>query len=53
MAVHVADEIDQDAPFGEAPLPVAAFEAVAIPAADDGLQRRPGAAVRTEQARPR
>jgi len=28
MAAHVADEIDEDAPFGEAPLPVAAFEAV-------------------------
>jgi hypothetical protein len=39
MAAHVADEVDEDAPFGEAPLPVAAFEAVAIPAADDGLQR--------------
>jgi hypothetical protein len=39
MAAHVTDEIDTDAPLREAPLPVAAFEAVPVPAADDGLQQ--------------
>jgi hypothetical protein len=42
MVAHVADEIDADAPLGEAPLPIAAFEAVTVPAADDGLQRHAG-----------
>jgi hypothetical protein len=28
MAAHVADEIDADAPLHEAPLPVAAFDAI-------------------------
>src|SRR5712691_13328631 len=39
MAAHVADEIDADAALRETPLPVAALEAVTVPAADDGLQR--------------
>ena len=30
MAAHVADDIDEDAPFGEAPLPVAAFEIAVV-----------------------
>ena len=42
MAAHVAGEIDPDAPLREAPLSVAALEAVTIPAADDRLQRQVG-----------
>lgn len=37
MAAHVADEIGQDVPLHEAPLRVAACEAVVIAAADDRL----------------
>jgi hypothetical protein len=42
MAAQVADEINADAPFREAPLPIAAVEAVPVPAADDGLQGQAG-----------
>jgi len=42
MAAQVAGEINADAPFREAPLPVAAVEAVPVPAADDGLQGQAG-----------
>jgi hypothetical protein len=42
MAAHVADEIGSDAPLYEAPLPVAALEAVVVSTADDGLQSQVG-----------
>ena len=42
MTAHVADEIRSDAPLYEAPLPVAALEAVVVPAAGDELQSRIG-----------
>jgi len=38
MAAHVADKIGSHAPLHEAPLPVAALEAVAIATTRDGLQ---------------
>jgi hypothetical protein len=37
MAAYIADEIGSDAPLDETPEPIAALEAVEIPAADDGL----------------
>ncbi len=42
MVAHVADEIDADTPLREAPLRVAALEAITVPAAGDGLQRQAG-----------
>src|SRR5260221_14049935 len=53
MAAYVADEIDADAPLGEAPLPVGAFEAVTVPAADDGLQRQAGQRLQHGEVRAR
>jgi hypothetical protein len=38
MTAQIADEIGSDAPLHEAPLPVAAFEAVLVATADDRLQ---------------
>jgi hypothetical protein len=37
MSAHIADEIGSNAPFDETPVPVAALEAIEIPAADDRL----------------
>jgi len=37
MSAHIADEICSNAPFDETPVPVAALEAIEIPAADDRL----------------
>ena len=37
MSAHIADEIGSNAPFDKTPVPVAALEAIEIPAADDGL----------------
>ena len=42
MAAHVADQIGSDVPLYEAPLPVAALEAIVVPTADDGLQSQIG-----------
>ena len=42
MAAHVTDEVCSYAPLDEAPLPVAALEAVLVAATDDGLQSEVG-----------
>ncbi len=42
MAAHIAHKIRLNAPLHETPLATAALEAVVIPTADDGLQRKVG-----------
>lgn len=47
MAAHVPDEVDADEPLHEPPLLVAAFEAVLVTVAGDGLKSQPGSACST------
>jgi hypothetical protein len=47
MAACVADEIASNTPLNEAPLPVAALEAVLVATATTGCSARSGSACRT------
>jgi hypothetical protein len=53
MAGHVADEIGFDVPLDEAPFPVAALEAVAVPPADYRLQSEVGQRLQRREVRTR
>jgi hypothetical protein len=53
MAAHVAYEIGSDAPLHEAPLPVAALEAVLVATANDGLQSQVGQRLKRSEVRTR